>query len=161
MEVSILRHGVAEKLRPGGSDAERVLTPKGREKLRRVLRLARAAAVRPSIILTSPLVRAVQTAEVAAAILPHRREVVRTNALLPTASPEEVWQELRSRKKEQELLLVGHEPLLSQLIGYLLGAPGLRVELKKAGLVRIQIERFTPTPSGTLQWLLTPKLALV
>jgi phosphohistidine phosphatase len=161
MEVYILRHGVAEKLGPGGSDAERALTPKGRQKLRQVMRLVRAAAVRPSVILTSPLLRAVQTAEVAAAIFAYRREVVRTNALLPTASPQEVWQELRSRKNEPELLLIGHEPLLSQVVGYLLGAPGLRVELKKAGLVRIQIERFTPAPSGTLQWFLTPKLALV
>src|SRR5215831_5241928 len=112
MEVYILRHGIAEKMGSGGSDAERALTPKGRQKLRQVMRLARAAAVRPSIILTSPLVRAVQTAEVAAAIFAYRREVVRTNVLLPTASPQEVWQELRSRKNEPELLLVGHEPLL-------------------------------------------------
>jgi phosphohistidine phosphatase len=161
MEVYILRHGIAEKLGPGGSDAERALTPKGRQKLRQVLRRARAAAMRPSIILTSPLVRAVQTAEVAAAIFAYRQEVVQTNALLPTASPQEVWQELRARKNEPELLLVGHEPFLSQVTGYLLGAPGLRVELKKAGIVKIQIERFTPAPSGTLQWLLAPKLALV
>ena len=160
MDVYILRHGIAEDLSSGGSDAERALTPKGRQKLRQVLRLARAAAIRPSVILTSPLVRAVQTAEVAAAIFAYRREVVRTNALLPTASPQAIWQELRSRKNEPALLLVGHEPLLSQVVGYLLGTPGLRVALKKAGLVRIHIESFSAAPSGTLQWLLSPKLAL-
>jgi phosphohistidine phosphatase len=159
MDVYILRHGIAERARPGGADAERALTPKGRQKLREVLRLARAVAGCPSLILTSPLVRAIQTAEIAAALFAYRQEVVQTDALLPTAAPEEVWQELRSRKNEPEVLLVGHEPLLSQIIGYLLGAPGLRVELKKAGLARIHIESFSSAPSGTLQWLLPPKLA--
>src|SRR5262249_13161387 len=135
MKVYILRHGIAEKMGSDGSDAERALTPRGRQKLRQVLRLARAAAVRPSVILTSPLVRAVQTAEVAAEMFAHQRELVRTTALLPTASPQDVWQELRSRKNEQELLLVGHKPLLSQVVGYLLGAPGSarRVEESRTG----------------------------
>ncbi len=161
MEVYILRHGIAEKTAPGGSDAERVLTEKGREKLRQVLRLARSAEVNPSLILTSPLIRAVQTAEVAAEIFSYRHEVVRTNALLPTASPHDVWQELRSHKQESAVLLVGHEPLLSQTVGHLLGAPDLRVELKKAGLVRLSIDRLNPQPSGVLKWLLTPKVALL
>ncbi len=113
----------------------------------------------PSVILTSPLVRAVQTAEVAAEMFAHHHELVRTTALLPTASPQDVWQELRSRKNEPELLLVGHEPLLSQVVGYLLGTPDLRVDLKKAGLIRIRLERFAPAPSGILKWVLTPKLA--
>jgi len=161
MELYILRHGIAEKTRAGGSDAERALTREGRQKLRQVLRLARSAEVNPSLILTSPLVRAVQTAEVAAEIFPYQHEVVRTDALLPTASPQEVWQELRSHKQEPELLLVGHEPLLSQAVSHLLGAPGLRVELKKAGLVRLSIDRFGSQPCGVLKWLLTPKVALL
>ncbi len=80
MEVYILRHGIAEKTRAGGSDAERALTQEGRQKLRQVLRLARSAEVNPSLILTSPLVRAVQTAEVAAEIFSYQHEVVRTDA---------------------------------------------------------------------------------
>ncbi len=83
------------------------------------------------------------------------------DALLPTASPQDVWQELRSHKQEPELLLVGHEPLLSQAVSHLLGAPSLRVELKKAGLVRLSIDRFGPQPCGVLKWLLTPKVALL
>jgi phosphohistidine phosphatase len=161
MEVYLLRHGIAEKTAPGGSDAERALTQKGRQKLRQVLRLARGAAVNPSLILTSPLVRAVQTAEVAAEIFAYRHEVVRTDALLPTASPQEVWQELRSHKNEPELLLVGHEPLLSQAASHLLGTPGLHLELKKAGLVRLSLDRFGPQPCGVLKWLLTPRVALL
>jgi len=87
--------------------------------------------------------------------------VTGADALLPTASPQDVWQELRSHKQEPELLLVGHEPLLSQAVSHLLGAPSLRVELKKAGLVRLSIDRFGPQPCGVLKWLLTPKVALL
>lgn len=159
MEVYILRHGIAEEVGPDGSDAKRALTPKGRQKLRQVLRLARAAAVRPSLILTSPLLRAVQTAEVAVEMFAYHHELVQTPALLPTASPQEVWQELRARKNERAPLLVGHEPSLSQIVGYLLGTPDLRLELKKAGLVRIDLEKFGPAPSGILKWVLAPKLA--
>jgi phosphohistidine phosphatase len=159
MEVYILRHGIAEKVGPDGSDAKRALTSKGRQKLRQVLRLAHAAAVHPSLILTSPLLRAVQTAEVAAEIFAYHHELVQTPALLPTASPQNVWKELRSRKNERALLLVGHEPSLSQIVGYLLGTPDLRLELKKAGLVRLDLEKFGPAPSGILKWVLAPKLA--
>jgi len=159
MEVYILRHGIAEQVGPNGSDADRALTPKGRQKLRRVLRLVRAAGVRPSIVLTSPLLRAVQTAEVAAEIFAYQHELVQTPALLPTVSPKDVWQELRVRKNQQAPLLVGHEPSLSQIAAYLLGTPDLRIELKKAGLVRVDLEKFGPAPSGILKWVLAPKLA--
>lgn len=159
MEVYLLRHGIAEATRVGSSDAERALTQKGRRKLLQVLSLARSVVTRPSLILTSPLVRAVQTAEVAAEVFAYQGELMRTKVLLPTASPQSVWQELRAHQKEQKLLLVGHEPSLSQVIGYLLGAPRLRVDLKKAGLVRIDIENFAPLPSGTLKWFVTHKLA--
>jgi phosphohistidine phosphatase len=158
MEVYILRHGIAEKVGPDGSDAKRALTPRGRKQLRKVLRLAHAVAVRPSVILTSPLVRAVQTAEVAAEMLDYQGELVRTPTLLPTTSPQKVWQDLRARKNEQTLLLVGHEPSLSQIVAHLLGTPNLRIDLKKAGLVRIHLEKFAPAPAGILQWLLAPKL---
>ena len=159
MEIYVLRHGIAEKVGPDGSDAKRALTPKGRQKLRQVLRLARAAAVRPSLILTSPLLRAVQTAEVAAEVLAYQHELVQTPALLPTASPHALWQELRSHKNERAQLLVGHEPSLSQMVGYLLGATELHIELKKAGLVRLDLEKFGTAPSGILKWMLAPKLA--
>jgi phosphohistidine phosphatase len=159
MEVYLLRHGIAADDRSGSADAERALTRKGRQKLRQVLSSVRSAVTRPSLILTSPLVRAVQTAEVAAEVFAYQGALLRTKALLPTASPQGVWQELRAHQREQKLLLVGHEPLLSQAVSYLLAAPRLRVDFKKAGLVRIDIESFSTTPSGILKWFVTPKLS--
>jgi phosphohistidine phosphatase len=158
MQVYILRHGIAEERRPGRADARRALTPKGRERLSQVLDLARRAGVKPSLILTSPYVRAAQTAEMASQIL-KCKNVVRAEALLPGSSPEAVWEEARSRPAEKAILLAGHEPLLSQTAGFLLGSAQPAVELKKGALASIEVEAFGPQPRGVLKWLLTPKLA--
>jgi phosphohistidine phosphatase len=159
MQIYILRHGIAEDEASSGQDADRELTSEGRKKLREVLRVAERANVSPSLIVTSPLVRAVQTAEVAVEVLGYREVLVRTEALTPSSSPEAVWEEIRNHRGVQQLMLVGHEPLLSQLVAYLLGAPSLAVEMKKAGLARIDMEGFSSQPRGVLKWLLVPKLA--
>lgn len=159
MEIYLLRHAIAEDAKPGGSDAERALTDTGRQKLQDVLRRCCTAQVSPSLILTSPYVRAVQTAELAAETLGYKKKLVRTDALLPMSSPQQAWEEIRLHKNESQILLAGHEPMLSRCVCYLLGAPTLRVELKKAGTVRVTIDHFGAEPAGILCWMLTPKLA--
>ena len=77
----------------------------------------------------------------------------------PHGSPEAVWSELRDYRAESAILITGHEPLLSRLVAHLLAAPGLRVEMKKAAMVRIDVESFGAAPRGTLRWMITPKLA--
>jgi phosphohistidine phosphatase len=159
MELYLLRHGIAENGAPGSRDADRALTGEGKKKLRDVLKLAAGAGAAPGCILTSPFRRAVETAEIAAEILGCRRELVRTTVLEPDSSPNEVWQEIRLYRDEEQLLLAGHEPLLSQCVSFLLSSPSLAVDMKKGGLVRIDVERFGPEPSGILKWYLVPKLA--
>ena len=159
MQLYILRHGIAEDAGPGRSDEERALTGEGKDKLRRVLDRARRAGTTPTLILTSPYVRAVQTARLAAQHLGCRHEPVETDALVPSGSPLRVWEEIRAHHAEEQLLLSGHEPLLSQLVSYLLDSPALAVDMKKGAMVRIQLERFGPEPHGILVWMLTPKLA--
>ena len=158
MQIYILRHGIAEDAAPGGSDADRALTREGKEKLRRVLQCAHAAGVRPSLILTSPLKRALETAELAASILNVKRDLIKTSALSPASSPQRVWSEVRAHKTE-ELLIAGHEPLLSRFVAFLLRCPALRLDLKKGAMVRVDIETVGPEPHGVLKWILTPKLA--
>jgi phosphohistidine phosphatase len=158
MEVYILRHGIAENARAGMSDADRALTAEGEQKLREVLRSARKAKAEPALILTSPLRRAVETAAIAAEVLETHRKPVRTDALAPGSSPQEIWQEIQSNRSALSLLLAGHEPLLSQFLGYLLGCPTLEVDFKKGALARIDIDRFTGEPHGVLKWLLVSKL---
>ncbi|HXM45191.1 MAG TPA: phosphohistidine phosphatase SixA [Bryobacteraceae bacterium] len=157
MEIYILRHGIAEEVKAGVPDAERPLTDPGREKLRAVLEQAHEAGVKPSLILTSPYRRALQTAHMAAQILGCHK-VVESEILAPNSSPKVVWDAICARRREPALLIAGHEPLLGMTVGYLLGAPALQVDLKKAALVRIDQEGFGSVPRGILKWMLTPRL---
>jgi phosphohistidine phosphatase len=159
MEIYILRHGVAEDGQPGQPDSERALTPDGRKKLRNVLRTAAAAGLAPSLILTSPYKRALQTAQLAAEILDYKGELLRTKALEPASSPKAVWDEIRVHKDEAQILLAGHEPLFSRLTAYLLGSPSLQVDFKKGAIACVEVERFGAEPHGVLRWMLTSKLA--
>jgi phosphohistidine phosphatase len=160
MQIYLLRHGIAEDAAPGKSDAERALTTEGRDKLRRVLKRARAADVSPSLILSSPLRRALETAEVAKSVLEYGGEIERTNTLVPDASPDDVWTEIRGRKTEKAILLASHEPLMSNLLAFLLGCPPLLVDYKKGALARVDCDRLGPQPRCILKWLLTPGLSV-
>ncbi len=150
MEIYILRHGIAEEAKAGDSDADRALTEAGREKLSRVLERARGAGVAPSLILTSPYRRAVETARIAGQELGCRR-VIETGVLTPDGSPEEVWNEICAHFREKALLLAGHQPLLGMTVAYLLGSSQLQVDLKKAALVSIEQDRFTSAPEGRVE----------
>lgn len=157
MEIYLFRHGIAEDATPGRSDSSRALTDEGRKKAAEVVKAARRAGVTPSLIVSSPYVRAVQTAEIAVDGFGYQGEIVRTQALAPHGSPANVWAELRDYRDEAAVLLAGHEPLLSQLAAYLLASPVLRVEMKKAAMIRIDVESLGSVPHGTLRWLITPK----
>ena len=160
MQIYLLRHGIAEDPKSGQPDSERPLTGEGRDKLRRVLKRARTADLDPSLILSSPYRRAMETAAVAAEVLGYKGEIVRTPALVPEASPFDAWEEIRTRKNERSILLSSHEPLMSSLAAFLLDSPALHVEMKKAALVRIDCDRFGPKPAGVLKWMLTHGVCL-
>lgn len=159
MEIYLLRHAIAEERSASGRDGDRQLTDEGRQKLRKVMKRAAGAGVEPSLILSSPLIRAVQTAEIAAEVLHYAGKIVKVDSLTPDSSPRDVWEEIRTRKDEPAILLAGHEPLYSATTAYLLGSTRSMVDFRKAGLVRIDVQGFGATPGGVLQWMLTPKLA--
>jgi phosphohistidine phosphatase len=159
MKIYILRHGIADDAQGSQPDSERALTPEGKKKLRSVLRAAHAAGVAPSIILTSPFRRAIQTAQIAAEVLNYEGELLQTKTLEPGSHPRVVWDEIRVHKDEAEILLSGHEPLFSSLTAYLLASPGLQIDFKKGALACVEIDHFSAEPHGVLKWMLTPKLA--
>lgn len=159
MELYLLRHGIAEDAPAGQPDSARKLTPKGEEKTAEVLKMAEAAGVKPSLILSSPYVRALETARIAARVLAYHGEIVQMKSLVPHGTPAAVWHDLRDYKDEESVLLAGHEPLLSHLVGHLLNSPALHVHMKKSALVRIDLEGFGAAPRGTLRWMTIPKLA--
>ncbi len=159
MNLYLLRHGVAEEGGAGLADAQRGLTEEGKRKLKQVLAAAVDAKVMPSLILSSPLKRTMQTAEMAAEILKFKGGILQTAVLKPGTTVEQVWDEIRLYKDEPSLLLVGHNPTLSQLAGYLLGSPSMQVDFKKGALMKVELTSFPPSPRGALHWYLTAKLA--
>lgn len=159
MELYLLRHAIAEEHSSSGRDADRKLTPEGVEKLRHVAKFAAAAGVRPSLIVSSPFVRAFDTASAAARVLDYKAEIVKTERLIPNARPNDVWTEVRSYRGEESILLVGHEPLFSALASWMLGSTRIAVDFRKAALVRIDFETLGAEPRGVLRWMITPKLA--
>ena len=159
MEIYLLRHGIAEDNAPSGKDADRRLTDEGRTKLRRVLERAHMAGVNPSLILTSPYRRALETAEIAARELGYEGKIIRTPALTPESSPQQLWDAIRERRGEAAVLAAGHEPLFSATVAHLLGSTRAMVHFRKGALARIDVESSGPVPAGVLQWMLTPKLS--
>jgi phosphohistidine phosphatase len=159
MELYLLRHGIAEDGAPGQPDSDRELTAEGRKKLKSVLKVAAEAGVAPQLIITSPLKRALQTAEIAAEALGYQGQIMRSDSLVPDSRPETVWEELRLHGDARQVVLTGHEPLFSAMTAYLLNTPELRFEFKKGAIVRIDLLSFGGRPHGILQWILTPKLA--
>jgi phosphohistidine phosphatase len=159
MELYLFRHGIAEDAPAGRPDSSRALTAEGRERSAAVARMARNAGVMPSLIASSPYVRAVQTAEVAAKEFGYADDLLRLPSLVPHGNPEAVWADIRELRDESAVLLAGHEPLLANLAAYLLNAPGLIVDMKKSAMVRIDVAGLGPAPRGVLRWMIVPRLA--
>jgi phosphohistidine phosphatase len=160
MEIYLLRHGIAEDESPTGRDSDRQLTPAGRRKLHEVLKLVAASGFKPHVIVSSPYVRARQTAEIASEVLGYKEEVHLANALVPDSDPEEVWQEIRNGYRGvSSLILASHEPLMGRCTGFLLGHPGMLIDFKKGAIVRIDVDNYGVQPRGVFKWMLVPKLA--
>lgn len=159
MQVYLLRHGIAEEGSAGTNDADRELTTEGRKKLRQVLMAASDSGVAPTLILTSPLKRALQTADIARHLLGYKQHILHTKALTPGATVEQVWEEIRVHRDEASILMVGHNPLFSDLAAYLIGGKTAQIHFKKGAIMRVDLESFLSQPKGTLRWYLTPKLA--
>lgn len=121
VQVYIIRHGHAIDEGPGLSDESRYLTKKGRKVVREIGRVLRDLGVEFDAILTSPLVRAVQTAELLAERTDYVDVIEALPALAPGIPPRIVASELPTRGVR--VAVVGHEPGLSMLGAYLTGRP--------------------------------------
>ena len=160
MEIYLLRHGSAEPVKPGASDSERALTEEGRYEVQRVIAAAKLAHTCPSLIVSSPYRRAMETARIAADLLDYQGQFLTSNALTPEGAARAVWEEVRLHSDQECLLLSGHEPLFSAAAAYLLGCPELRIDFPKAGLLRADVEGFGTEPRAVLRWLIAPSLTV-
>jgi phosphohistidine phosphatase len=133
------------------------LTPAGSKKFAAAVPGLTEIGVTIDFVLTSPLVRARDTAMLLADGLKPKPAVSEVEALAPGGRPQAITEAIKTHvKKHRRLALVGHEPDLGELAARLLGARG-SVEFKKGGICLIETDGATPTGPGTLQWMLTPK----
>jgi phosphohistidine phosphatase len=153
-----MRHGDAEDPSRRDTDEERQLTQQGRVEVAQVARSAKHAKAVPELIISSPYIRALQTAEIAGEALGYSEHIGRTNVLEPHSDPQSVWEEIRVHKNVSHLLAVGHEPLLSRTVAYLLGTPSLLIKMTTGAMVCVEIDDFGKQPRAVLRWMLTPKV---
>lgn len=129
MRVVLIRHGEASDPR-SGPDGSRYLTSHGRALSREVARALTARGIVPAVIYTSPLVRAVQTAEIVAHALGHEGPVLVHDQLVPGALTGRALSVLEHHDATETVALVSHEPTLSTVAGHLSGHgpafPGFR-----------------------------------
>jgi phosphohistidine phosphatase len=160
MEIYVVRHGIAidredPKCPP---DPERYLTEEGIEKTKRVAAAVAALGASPDLLLSSPYVRAMQTAEIFASALDYSKQKIRrTDLLLPGAEPSLFFRELAKDKQTSTLFVFGHAPQLDDIVAAALGSKHHITSLKKAGVALIELKRISP-PNGQLVWLAPPKL---
>ena len=160
MQLYIVRHGIAidredPKCPP---DPERYLTQEGVEKTKQVARGVAVLGVTGDLFLTSPYVRAAQTAEIFASALDYAKQKIRrTDLLLPGAEPSLLFRELAKDRQASSVFLFGHAPQLDDVISTALGSKKHVTTLKKAGVALVELKRVSP-PIGVLTWLATPKL---
>src|SRR5215831_8942870 len=160
MDLYIIRHGLAHPLgqKNDFTDEKRTLTAQGRDRIREVAKGLRKLEVRPEMVLTSPLARAQETAELVADQLGvDKQMLVTTENLAPGSTFEELLAEIKEKHVES-IALIGHEPDLGELAGFLIaGDDSVALPLRKGGVCCINVTETIPSFKGTLVWLLTPK----
>lgn len=161
MELFILRHAIAVERGTEGyeHDSDRPLTKKGEKKMYAIAGGIRALGIVPELILSSPFARARRTAEIAAEVLDCKKCLVLSDTLATTAEPGDVIRELLEHHPDREnIMLVGHEPFLSDLISTLTTDDGsLSLTMKKGGLCALSASSLTNGRCATIEFLLTPR----
>lgn len=160
MDIYLLRHGDAVELGTAGvkTDFDRPLTPEGKRTIEHVARALRAMCVRVDLVLTSPLIRAKQTADIVARILDVEDQLMLAEELIVGVSQRKLINKLRGFDPVPgAVLLVGHEPYLSRLVSVLVtGQPDALISIKKGGLCKLTVESLKFGRCAQLEWLLTP-----
>ena len=141
------------------TDADRPLIPKGKRQLREIADAMKTMDLQFSLILSSPFVRARQTAEIVAKSLKLKKRLAFSDELKPDGDQKALVRQLNELKPASEnVLIVGHEPYLSRFISQLVaGSENMKIDFKKGGLCRLETDLLRFGRCATLAWLLTPK----
>lgn len=159
MKLLLIRHAIAEEredfARTGKDDRLRPLTNEGRKKMKQAARGLRTLVPEIDLLATSPLTRAAQTAAILDSVYGGIDEV-EIEELSPEATPEELLRWLR-QQKEDVIAAVGHEPSISQILGWLLTGTERRFfAFRKGGACLLELSDEPAGGTATLLWALTP-----
>jgi phosphohistidine phosphatase len=157
-----MRHGEAVKniqSGPSASDADRPLTISGKKEVEEISYFLKNLNIKFSLIISSPLKRAHQTAFIVSKIFKDANKLEDWDELKPEAAKRALVDKLSKLREESTILLVGHEPFLSSFISEIaFGNPKGNLVLKKGGLAKLRILSKFPKMTAELRWLLSPKL---
>jgi len=155
----LVRHGIAADASAKMSDADRSLTPEGARKIKRVAVGLKRLGIVPAAVLASPLRRAQETAEILAAVLAPDHSLEIYAPLAPGQGAGAVVRGLSAYRRSEAVMLVGHEPGMSELTSHLLTGSSslLAVDFKKGGVAAIEVGAMPPRARGRLLWLMTQK----
>ncbi len=155
MQLYFLRHGLAEKRTDwSGDDADRPLTSEGRERMAREAAGMARLGLAPDLILTSPLPRSRETAQIVAEHLQLTDRLRDEDRLRPGFSAAKLAKLLADHPDAEAIMLVGHDPDFSETVGRLAG--GANVALKKGALAYVELKDRS-AKKGQLHWLLPPQ----
>lgn len=159
MDLYVLRHGVAGKsISELEKDRARSLTAEGKKEVEEVAAAIEHLGLKFDRVVSSPLSRAAETAEIVAKAMKGKRRVEYWDELKPEGDRRAFASRLAKLGHGSTVLVVGHEPYLTTMISEAIGAKGGRILLKKAGLARIRLTVLLPAPRGELRWLLSPRV---
>lgn len=161
MKLYIVRHAIAaQRGTPGyDDDSQRPLTDPGRSKMKKIVKGLRRLEFELNAILSSPYVRAHDTAKILASEFKLDDQLSLSENLAPPGNFEALIDEIHGQYDVASLALVGHEPMLSSFISWLTtGNPDARITLKKGGVGFLSADNLYEDHHATLEWLLTPAL---
>lgn len=159
MNLYFLRHGKAcARGRQWRPDSTRPLTREGEKKIHDIARGLQSLDVSFDLVLTSPYLRALRTAEILAEVF-QSKKLFETRNLAPEAAPENIIDEIKdSFSALKQIALVSHEPLMTRLLSFLLsGQDTMAIDLRKGGCGKVSINEWRNGACASLEWLLTPR----
>lgn len=156
MRLYLLRHGIADHPDWSGPDSDRPLNAEGIESLQKSAKRLAKMKLEPGLILTSPYVRARQTAAIVATALEATARVREEARLQPGFSLASLGQVLQEQAAAAELMLVGHNPDFEEVTSALIG--GGRISFGKGAMACVEIDSISGRPSGSLKWFVTKKV---
>ena len=163
MNIYIVRHAIAVERGTSGyeDDSQRPLTGAGRRKMKKISKGLERLGVKPDIILTSPFVRARDTAKILGDRFDMTDKIYFSEHLIPPGNFEALVFEIHEKYDLANVALVGHEPMLSSLVSWLTtGDTVARITLKKGGVACLTSDSLYQDGRAVLEWLLTPAVMI-